>query len=130
MNKPNCGNSFVLHGVRFYWNYDSLQYEAQVTPDHIGEVFEMGALSADDPFWNDENEFEKEINHIRDNPGNNRYSRFYDHEIAEKVTQTAKNIVRNHYGETYDEAPVCPYCGTKRGFAFGTGDCGCEVDPE
>lgn len=25
-------------------------------------------------------------------------------------------------------APACPKCGTKRGFAFGTGDCGCDDD--
>lgn len=28
--------------------------------------------------------------------------------------------------EEYKAAPRCPHCGTKRGFAFGTGDCGCE----
>lgn len=32
--------------------------------------------------------------------------------------------------EEYDAAPVCPHCGIKRGFAMGTGDCGCEVDPD
>jgi len=30
--------------------------------------------------------------------------------------------------EKYAKAPVCPHCGIKRGFAMGTGDCGCEVD--
>lgn len=27
--------------------------------------------------------------------------------------------------DQYDSASRCPHCGTKRGFAFGTGDCGC-----
>lgn len=31
--------------------------------------------------------------------------------------------------EHYDAAPTCPHCGIKRGYAMGTGDCGCEVDP-
>ena len=30
----------------------------------------------------------------------------------------------------YENAPVCKWCGTKKGFAFGTGDCGCAVDPD
>jgi uncharacterized paraquat-inducible protein A len=30
----------------------------------------------------------------------------------------------------YENAPRCPHCGIKQGFAMGTGDCGCEVDPE
>jgi hypothetical protein len=25
----------------------------------------------------------------------------------------------------YENAPVCPTCGIKQGFAPGTGDCGC-----
>ena len=25
----------------------------------------------------------------------------------------------------YAEAPVCPHCGIRKGFAPGTGDCGC-----
>lgn len=25
----------------------------------------------------------------------------------------------------YDAAPVCPVCGVKIGYNFGTGDCGC-----
>lgn len=26
------------------------------------------------------------------------------------------------------QAPKCPSCGTPKGYSFGTGDCGCEVD--
>jgi hypothetical protein len=37
--------------------------------------------------------------------------------------------------QTYLEAqrratPRCPHCGTPAGFAFGTGDCGCEADSD
>jgi hypothetical protein len=32
--------------------------------------------------------------------------------------------------ERYLTAPQCPHCGIKQGFAPGTGDCGCDVDPE
>jgi len=32
--------------------------------------------------------------------------------------------------ERYKNAPVCPHCGIKEGFAPGTGDCGCEEDFE
>lgn len=32
--------------------------------------------------------------------------------------------------EQYNNARICPYCGTRAGFAPGTGDCGCSVDPE
>lgn len=27
--------------------------------------------------------------------------------------------------EEYESAPRCPKCGTPKGFAWGTGDCGC-----
>lgn len=30
--------------------------------------------------------------------------------------------------DAYNNAAVCPHCGTRQGFAMGTGDCGCEVD--
>jgi hypothetical protein len=103
-------------------------YQAQVTPDHIGEVFEMGVLSVGDPFWAEEDDFEREINRIRDNPSLHcSTDDTFNH--PSELRKDSKDV-RNHYGETYDEAPACPYCGTKRGFAFGTGDCGCEVDPE
>ena len=52
-----------------------------------------------------------------------------DHEIipsyppGEEYCKTCVNI-------RYEKAPVCPYCGIKKGFATGTGDCGCEVDRE
>lgn len=32
--------------------------------------------------------------------------------------------------EEFQAAPVCPGCGTRAGFAFGTGDCGCTFDPD
>lgn len=32
--------------------------------------------------------------------------------------------------EEYENAPRCRGCGTKIGFAFGTGDCGCEFEPD
>lgn len=31
--------------------------------------------------------------------------------------------------EKYEAAPECPYCRIKKGFAPGTGDCGCDPDP-
>jgi len=32
--------------------------------------------------------------------------------------------------EQYDAALPCPHCGIKKGFAPGTGDCGCNPDPQ
>ena len=32
----------VVHGIRFYWDHDSEQYEAQVTPADIMEVYNAG----------------------------------------------------------------------------------------
>jgi len=39
-------------------------------------------------------------------------------------------LSRERYYELWEaQAPRCPHCGTPAGLAFGTGDCGCEVDP-
>ena len=32
--------------------------------------------------------------------------------------------------EDYDNAPRCPYCGDKRGYSIGTGDCNCAPSPD
>ena len=32
----------VVHGIRFYWDYDSEAYVAQVSPDDILDVFDLG----------------------------------------------------------------------------------------
>jgi ssDNA-binding Zn-finger/Zn-ribbon topoisomerase 1 len=30
----------------------------------------------------------------------------------------------------YENTTRCPYCGDKIGFSFGTGDCGCQYEPD
>lgn len=32
--------------------------------------------------------------------------------------------------DEYDAASSCPSCGTKKGFAWGTGDCDCQDEPD
>lgn len=40
------------------------------------------------------------------------------------------DCTREEYHEANRAArPKCPHCGTPQGYAWGTGDCGCEVSP-
>lgn len=48
---------------------------------------------------------------------------FIDHDIKE-------NTVHPISDKSKVDRPKCPYCGTAYGMAFGTGDCGCNPDPE
>lgn len=57
---------------------------------------------------------------------NNRYRNYkssYDKPYNVKEEQRKAN-------EQYKNAKICPYCGDRAGFSMGTGDCGCQVDPE
>jgi hypothetical protein len=46
--------------------------------------------------------------------------------------QEAKNAgfktVKEWLDHEYKTRPKCPYCGIPKGFAMGTGDCGCGED--
>jgi len=44
-----------------------------------------------------------------------------------KIIEGDPNKVQRKAQREYDDAPRCPHCGTKAGFAMGTGDCGCET---
>jgi hypothetical protein len=49
---------------------------------------------------------------------------YWEFEAKKNGFKTAKDYLE-HLKAT---APRCPSCGTPQGFAWGTGDCGCEGD--
>lgn len=124
--KPPKGNSFKLHGIRFYWNYDSLSYEAQVDPDDIEDVFNLGVESVTEEIYNDWANPEPMDFSFCPEPAKYAFPPGFE---SEEEYQEVKRRQREAE-KAYNEAPRCPHCGIPHGFAMGTGDCGCEVDPE
>jgi hypothetical protein len=54
----------------------------------------------------------------------------YYRQQKEEEESRHKHNTRASINEQYKNARVCPHCGDRAGFSFGTGDCGCETSFE
>lgn len=52
----------------------------------------------------------------------------HDKSFYVEDTPFSQGYCRKCIEEKYENASICPYCGNKNGFSYGTGDCSCQSD--
>lgn len=61
----------------------------------------------------------------KSNPHPTGTNEYYQWEATNAGFKTVAEWARHEY----NTRPKCPHCGIPKGFAMGTGDCGCNPDP-